>query len=702
MSAPPPRAALGRRGILSILLMTLTCVLLAVGGVLVYVHTEIADEQEFGQRVASSLDEPVVRQVLADHTADALISRANGDLLAVRPILATVVEGLVGTQPFRRAAAFGLADTHRQLVAGEGSLIVRVSGTGRAVIAALRSVSPTVAAHTSGDVRPVLTRINRDNSALVILRRVIHASRWGWWLIGAAVLAAIAAFVVAPDRRRTVGHLGAALVAAGLVAVGVVMAGGSAVTGAIARWRQLHADDERAALDALWQALFGDLRTAGLIVAAAGVVLAVLSAGIVQPVGAGARVRELAGRVRVPPAVRRTGLVAAGALVLLLPGAAERVLVLALGAALIYFGLRDVVRAPTPAEARPGRSRSRDGLFAALAIATVLGAAAAAGAAALSVPSIPPPAPPPPPAGCNGSQRLCDERVDQVFWPATHNSYAAADQPGWVFPNQRRPIGRQLADGIRGLTLDVHWGVRDPRTGRVRTDLDADGMEHNKVVAQIGPQGLRAAQRVAGGIGIGDLTGPRELYLCHTLCELGAEPLDAELQVIRRFLDTHPQQVVTIIFEPYVPPGAIEAAMRRTGLLDQAVAFDRTQPLPTLRRLIDTGQRLIVFTEKDGGARPWYMPAFSYIQDTPLGAQRPSELSCARWRGDADSPILMLNHWIDRFPPRVSDNARIGTARFLTNRINRCARDRDMPVAIVAVDFYDRTALLQVAAQRNR
>ena len=128
-----------------------------------------------------------------------------------------------------------------------------------------------------------------------------------------------------------------------------------------------------------------------------------------------------------------------------------------------------------------------------------------------------------------------------------------------------------------------------------------------------------------------------------------------------------------MIVEPYVPPVEIERALERTGLLRYAAALHRDAPLPTLGELVADGTRLVLFAEKDGGARPWYMPAFSFTQDTPLGAVTPAQLSCKRFRGDADSPILLLNHWIDRFPPRPSDNEPILRAPFLRERIDAAA-----------------------------
>ena len=269
-----------------------------------------------------------------------------------------------------------------------------------------------------------------------------------------------------------------------------------------------------------------------------------------------------------------------------------------------------------------------------------------------------------PAEGCNGSRALCGRRLDQVVFPGTHNSYAAADEPGWLFANQRHGIERQLNDGIRALTLDIHFGVSDPSTGRVRTDLAAEGSSRNKVAQQLSPGALRVADSLVGRAGRGRLTGERRAYLCHTLCELGAEPLDDQLRIVGSFLADHPGAVVMAFIEPYVPVGTIGRALERTGLLTHAARLRLGQPLPTLGQLRRADTRLVVLAEEDGGTRPWYLPGFSFVQDTPLGAKTPAQLSCARYRGRADSPMFLVNHWIPPFPPSVTRNEQIG-GRFL-------------------------------------
>ncbi|MDP9135652.1 MAG: hypothetical protein M3N56_12605, partial [Actinomycetota bacterium] len=325
----------------------------------------------------------------------------------------------------------------------------------------------------------------------------------------------------------------------------------------------------------------------------------------------------------------------------------------------------------------------------ALAVAIVLPAPRATGpvAAALT-------------GACNGSRALCGRRLNEVVFPATHNSYSAADEPGWLFANQRHGIARQLQDGIRGFLIDIHYGVRDPERGRIRTDLKGEDSSRNKVAQQLSPRALRTADRLAGRVGASLPTGERAAYLCHTLCELGAEPLDDQLKLFRSFLTLNRREVVVLFVEPYVPVEELEGALERTELLDEAAEVPRDAPLPTLRRLIAAGTRLVILTEEDGGARSWYLPGFSFAQDTPLGVRSAAGLRCERYRGSADSPLLLLNHWIDGFPPAPSRNQRIGNA-VLERQVDRCERERRQLPNLLAVDFYERTGVVEIARRRN-
>ena len=174
------------------------------------------------------------------------------------------------------------------------------------------------------------------------------------------------------------------------------------------------------------------------------------------------------------------------------------------------------------------------------------------------------------------------------------------------------------------------------------------------------------------------------------------------LTVMKTFLDANPGEVVIIFIEPYVPPEEIADVFKETGMDRYVETLDRSQPLPTLGQLVRRNRRAIVFTEKDAdGTVPWYLDGFSFVQDTPLGATKTKQLSCDLNRGDPDSPLLMLNHWADVFPPRLTANAEFLERRFILQRVRQCARARGLPVSLIASDYYDTGDLVEAVDAIN-
>jgi hypothetical protein len=669
--------------------------LLAVGGVLFYLQAEVVDSRSFSGRLVSSLDDPSVRTVVTDRVVDGLVNASSGDVLTVRPLVSTAVESLVGTSAFRAAATLTATEAHRLLL-GDGSVLLELRRGATVVLDALRSVSPAAAARISPAARPLVADVDSDNGELAAGRRLLDLTRWRWLALAACAVCVGISVLLAGGARRALAYLGAAAAGAGALVAGAVTIGGALLKDQVASSSANDPSAQRSAIAAVWRSLFGDLRTSALVVMAGGLLIAALSAGLFdarRPVGGAWRAARA---LPVPRHVRTAALLLAGAACLIAPGGVLRVLALAVGLGLVAIGLLRVI----PAGSGEETVRPRSGLVVGAGLVAALAAGTAAVLVALGAPALPKVTPAASASGCNGSVQLCNSRIDDVVFPATHNSFAAADEPGWLFPNQRYPIARQLSDGIRGLLVDVHHGVLDENTGRVRTDLRADGSDRNKAARALTPEALRLADRLAGRVGAGNLSGPRGLYLCHTLCEIGAEPLGQELGVIRDFLERNRSQVLVVIVEDYVPPAQIEAAFGKSGLLPYVASFDRSAPLPTLGDLVRTGNRLVVLAEVKGGSPPWYMPAFSFAQDTPYQASSPADLSCRRYRGDRDSPLLLLNHWIARFPPRPSDQAGIG-GNFLRERVQRCTRERGIVGALVAVDFYERTGVVQTARELN-
>ena len=225
-------------------------------------------------------------------------------------------------------------------------------------------------------------------------------------------------------------------------------------------------------------------------------------------------------------------------------------------------------------------------------------------------------APAQPVTACNGAAALCDRPLDEVALPATHNSMSVP-LPGWYSAEQERPIGGQLEDGIRGLLLDTHYGDR-LASGRVRTYFgSAEQRREAATEDAVSPEAISSALRLRERLGFRG-EGTRGMYLCHSFCELGATPLADGLDDIHEFLATHPAEVVVVINQDYVTPADFVEAIDDAGLTRYAATLG-AQPWPTLRSMIESGQRLVLMAENHAGAAPWYQLAYERLtQETPF------------------------------------------------------------------------------------
>ena len=697
-----------RRRAAAVAMAVVTALLVAAAAVTWYARSALADTEEFTARATAALDDPDLRAVLADRVVGALTPGVVPDALAVRPLIVPVVAELADTTKFRRVFARVIAERHRALVDGERSFAISLPLGEGPVYEGLRGVAPRVAERIPPGLRvPVLT-LDPFTFELEGARALDDFAGLRWPLLIAALLAAVACALLAGGVRSALVHLGVAVAGAGLLVAAVVAGLGEFVVSHAAHAADLTDERERGAVRALWSAFFGDLAAAGLLAALGGSVVAAVSASRRPELDLTNVPRWVSGAATSPRPAARIGrglaLIAVGAALVLEPALLGRVALVAAGALIALAGAMQLAPRgkPSPPEGRAGPPpppSAPSPLVLVSAVAAAVAATVLVLALVLPGPSAQPLARAYP-AACNGSPDLCDRRLDEVVFPATHNSYAAADEPGWFFANQRFGIERQLEDGIRAFLIDVHLGAPDPENGRVRTDLEAEGGSRNKVAEALGPGALRVADRLVGRAGVGRPEGERQTYLCHTLCELGAEPIDEQLALYRAFLDANPREVLILFVEPYVPVEEIERALTDADLLDEAAEIPLGDPLPTLVELIRERTRLVVLAEEDGGARPWYLPGFELVQDTPLGARRPEELRCERFRGEPGSPMLLLNHWIDTFPPSVSRNDRIG-ASFLERRARRCGQARGLTPNLLAVDFYERSDVVDVARRLN-
>jgi hypothetical protein len=696
-----------RRG--SIILVVLGAVLLLAGTLTLYAREEIVEPDAFADRAVAALDDDGVRHVVARQIVVNVIDRGSTDLVAARPLLESVVAAIVQTQPFESIFRRAALEANRIFFVRERSdTLVNLGDAATVLQFGVRSVSPKLGRDIPADIDPAVFTLDRDEFAGQTLAVADKLRLLGWLLPALALVAFVAAVALARDRRLAVLHIGVGIAATGVVLAVTLLILRSRVLADVTGTDELTDEEVSDAVRGLLDAFLGDLVAWGLLLALLGVVTAGAAAAL-DPGDVEAPARRLVARVTARPesvagrALRGVAAVAVGIAIVLFPTLALQVAAIAGGTYLVFFGVTELLALLGQSERVGAEARRRRALATAGAIGVATAAALLVVVVVVTGADRSEPARAAVPAeGCNGSKAYCDRQLNEMAFAGTHNSFSAADSPGWYIANQLRTVPRQLKDGIRLFLIDPHWGVQLDN-GKVLTDFETEQRNRNKVVKALPPDVLAAAERLVGQqLGGTTADGDPDVWLCHTVCELGATRMTDTLTQMREFLEANPGEVLILFIEPYVKPEDLAERFKRAGLYDYLATFARDEPLPTLGELVDSNKRVIAFAEKDAdGTYPWYLDGFSFVQDTPLGATTIKQLSCRRERGDADSPLLMLNNWADVFPPQLRANRPFQTRKFLLQRAHECERKRGMPVNMIAVDFYDQGAVVEAVEQLN-
>ena len=213
---------------------------------------------------------------------------------------------------------------------------------------------------------------------------------------------------------------------------------------------------------------------------------------------------------------------------------------------------------------------------------------------------------------------------------------------------------------------------------------------------------IPALSRFSRSLFRGSAGGKRDVWLCHSLCELGATGMVHFLSVINNFIKLNPGNVIVLFDEDYVSELNLRRAFKRAGLFSRLAILQRGQPLPTLGDLIRSRRNVVVFAQKEtSGHFPWNADGFTWIQDTPLGAKKPSQFTCELERGYSTNPLLMMNDWADVFPPRPSLNIALVKREFILARAHECDVERGKIPNLILTDYYNRGDVVGAVGDLN-
>lgn len=254
---------------------------------------------------------------------------------------------------------------------------------------------------------------------------------------------------------------------------------------------------------------------------------------------------------------------------------------------------------------------------------------------------------------CNGFVELCDKKISEALFAGTHNSMSAQEE-GWLGPNHIYPIPTQLSDGIRALNIDTYWWEE-------------------------------------------------EAYMCHGFCEIGAQPLSYATDTIAQFLEQNPSNVIIVTFQSTLTAEETLQPFYDSGLQPELYHHETGTQWPTLQALIDEQQRLLLFSNLDGGRIDGYMSQWEHWLDNPYSAQAVEDFACIPDRGDENTATLYnINHFLTNpiALPELAQEA--NEESVLTEHMERCISQTGLPPNQLLVDFYSIGNTIDVVHEYNQ
>lgn len=686
------------------------CIFTITGGLLLgYVTRVLFRPEAFAERAAASLAEPGVAALVGARLTDGLIAQ-HRDLTAFRPIILVTTQSVIASAPFRAIVRRAAKVAHQNMISQTGEGISLSVEDASVILQSALSASPELAKKIPARATALLATSNEAPFGRLVIRlvRTARNMRIGTLtLLVLGLMTGTSGFLFSTDRRRFLLRMGITLAVVAGVLLLTVRFGGEALA--------LLAKDPLlgGAIAGAWHSFMGGLMAWALVLGGIGVVLAAGAAsflGRLELLKIGISAWNWLAEIHERKTIRiLRGFIflGAGMLAILFPSFFITVLTFAAGLIVFFIGMRELFAVVLLMIPQRQSMQSKPAINGGISMTRIVAVSSIAllfiGAGIFYLLSGSRIAP----AlyqfidTCNGYSELCDRRLNEVVLPATHNAMSAADISSWMFPEQEEGIPAQLQYGIRGFLIDAHYGV--PAGGYVKTLLEDEAAARRKYEAVLGKEGIDAAMRIRDRL-IGENEGNRAVYLCHGFCELGASPLIPTLQKIREFLIVNPNEVIVLVIQDEgVTPKDIEKCFQESSLIDFVYRGAVGTPWPTLRKMIASDQRVVVFAENNSTGVSWYHLAYESMQETPYSFHQPEDFSCRPNRGTTSCSLFLINHWIETAPaPKPSNAEKVNAYDFLLQRAEQCEGERRMVPNLLAVDFYKTGDLLKVVTTLNR
>ena len=269
---------------------------------------------------------------------------------------------------------------------------------------------------------------------------------------------------------------------------------------------------------------------------------------------------------------------------------------------------------------------------------------------------------------CHGETVYCLRTFDDFTFPETHNAYSTVEDQFLIGVNHYTGLQLQWDGGIRAFMVDSHH----------RSD---------------------------------DNTSAEDVRFCHGTgqffhpCLFGEVDAFDWLRLLGSLMNNSSGDVVTLLFENYVPAEHLEFLFKETGMYERIYTHTLGESWPSLGDLVLAGTDLVVFWEQAQNDNfPWLHDFGVFSWTTDYAENSAEEMSCTVYRGDGSQPVWHLNNWLSNAfglpdPVRAVD---VNDYDNLLERALECWEIMDNRPTFIAVDYWEEGEITNVTITMNK
>ena len=317
---------------------------------------------------------------------------------------------------------------------------------------------------------------------------------------------------------------------------------------------------------------------------------------------------------------------------------------------------------------------------------------------------------------------LFEKKYNEVAYATTHNGQSHLPS---LVQNQDLPIIEQLKSGIRAIKIPVwHDCNKDGKYVLFACHGISKELLRNvylgslisripwvfkpfarKIYNQIYPVDSLVEQAINYAYGKND-NESGILPFHHSICDPAGRPLADVFKEIRFFLETNPEEVITLILEDFTfNRVGIAMTAQESGLLPYIYTQDIHKSWATLGDMVAQGKRLVLFVRNGDqiihDSYPWLHNLWEFAWDTRWDFKKirdfkkdivPNRGKLAFMLRDSkpNNKLFIVYHFITPIAGGSKRKAmRANRTRILRNRMQRLTKETGHMPNFIQVDFFE-------------